>query len=218
MQIEARSSTMAVACSSKAYEPSAYSDRNAKPWILVMSILLPDRQLPMEQRLKAVPIFFDTGASDNITTESFVKANKLPKYPIPLVDFKIYETANSKFIPTHYTVLELRDDENGIKEFCKVTFKIAEKLGGHKLLVGREFMNEQGFRLIRENTPGEIFVLTNAKAKQAALLERTERERKRAEEVRSSASTSTHGANSQGQSTSNSSRTSLSSSSTRHKT
>lgn len=128
--------------SSKKYQPTVPHDLDAEPWTTAAMIKLPDGSH------KAVKLFYDTGSTDNMITESFVDEYKFTKRPILPDDLMMYKgIGKNAFVPTHYVALELTDDENGIVDFTKVSFNIAEEIGNHSLLAGRTFMNKHGFRI-----------------------------------------------------------------------
>ncbi|KAH6674282.1 hypothetical protein B0J14DRAFT_35748 [Halenospora varia] len=89
---------------------------------------------------KPVKLLFDTGTAPNFASERIVQKYGFPERPILPVELMTYGTVRGDdFTPRKYIEVEVRDEENGIKQ--KVKFIVAPAKD-FDLLAGRVLMTE----------------------------------------------------------------------------
>jgi hypothetical protein len=116
------------------FVPSTFHDLSQISWIGAADVRAPRGES------KALTIFYDSGSTDNMITKKLAEACGFELRLILPDDLRIYEGANSKFIPKYYVELELRDEGRGIKEYSRASFYVADTLGCWELLAGSTFM------------------------------------------------------------------------------
>ncbi|EPE28548.1 hypothetical protein GLAREA_09669 [Glarea lozoyensis ATCC 20868] len=199
--------------SSKSFVPSPLRDPSQASWMGAAMVKAPKGEP------QARHIFYDSGSTDNMITTALASSIGLEYRPILPKDLKVYGGANHSFIPKYYVQLELKDDGHGIKEYTKVSFNVADTLGGWSLLVGRTFMSEHNLGLARVSDPQSLVLTARAaskeeKRKQQQWIEETKKKAKIRQDSQNNGSTTAGSSTSRGHHTIASSCTTVPSSGT----